>query len=125
MEFEARRRLGAEQVEAATRSAIERAERSYERIGYRVAARDAAHENQKIVQDRYAEGVAPIEAVAIALNQWLIASEFATITVYEHLADLIALERAISWFEDENSEADNQAFADQLRSAVAQKRSMP
>ena len=77
------------------------------------------------MQDRYAEGVAPIEAVAIALNQWLISSEFATITVYEHLADLIALDRSISWFEDENSEADNQAFADQLRSAVAKKRSMP
>jgi hypothetical protein len=63
--------------------------------------------------------------VAIALTQWLSASEFATLTVYEHLADLIALERAISWFEDENSEADNQVFADQLRSAVAQKRSLP
>jgi outer membrane protein TolC len=124
VQVEARRRLGAEQVEAATRSAIERAERSYERIDYRVAARDAAHENLRIVQDRYAEGVVPIEAVAIALNQWLIASEFATITVHEHLADLIALERAISWFEEENSEADNQAFADQLRSTVAQKRSI-
>jgi outer membrane protein TolC len=124
VEFEARRRLGAQQVEAATRRAIERAERSYERIGYRVAARDAAYDNLRIVQDRYAEGVAPIEAVAIALTQWLSASEFATLTVYEHLADLIALERAISWFEDENSEAENQAFADHLRSAVAQKRSM-
>jgi len=125
VEVESRRRLRAQQVEAATRSAIERAERSYERIGYRVAARDAAYENLRIVQDRYAEGVAPIEAVAIALTQWLSASEFATLTVYEHLADLIALERAISWFEDENPEADNQVFADQLRSAVAQKRSMP
>ena len=124
VEVEARRRLGGQQVEASTRRAIERAERSYERIGYRVAARDAAHENLRIVQDRYAEGVAPIEAVAIALTQWLGASEFATLTVYEHMADLIALERAISWFEDENSEADNQAFADHLRSAVAQKRSM-
>jgi len=125
VEIEARRRLRSQQIEAATRTAIERAERSYERIGYRVAARDAAHENVGIVQDRYAEGVAPIEAVAIALNQWLSASEFASITVFEHLVDLIALERAISWFEEENSEADNQAFADQLRSAVAQKRSMP
>ncbi len=125
VEVEARRRLLAQQVEAATRRAIERAERSYERIGYLVEARDASHENLRIVQDRYAEGVAPIEAVAIALNQWLVASEFATITVYEHLGDLIALERAISWFEDENSDADNQTFADQLRSAVAQKRSMP
>ena len=124
VEIESRRRLGAQQVEAATRRAIERAERSYERIGYRVAARDAAYENLRIVQDRYAEGVAPIEAVAIALTQWLSASEFATLTVYENLADLIALERALSWFEDENSEADNQAFADHLRSAVAQKRSM-
>ena len=125
VEIESRRRLGAQQVEAATRRAIERAERSYERIGYRVAARDAAYENLSIVQDRYAEGVAPIEAVAIALTQWLSASEFATLTVYENLADLIALERALSWFEDENSDADNQAFADHLRSAVAQKRSMP
>ncbi len=125
VEFEARRRLAAQQVEAATRRAIELAERSYERIGYRVESRDASLENMRIVQDRYAEGVAPIEAVAIALTQWLSAAEFATISVYEHLADLVALERAIAWFEDEHTKADNQAFADQLRSAVAQKRSMP
>jgi outer membrane protein TolC len=125
VEFEARRRLAAQQVEAATRRAIELAERSYERIGYRVESRDAAFENLRIVQDRYAEGVTPIEAVAIALTQWLSAAEFATISVYEHLADLVALERAIAWFEDEHPEADNQAFADQLRSAVAEKRSMP
>ena len=124
VEFEARRRLAAQQVEAATRRAIELAERSYERIGYRVESRDASLENMRIVQDRYAEGVAPIEAVAIALTQWLSAAEFATISVYEHLADLVALERAIAWFEDEHTKADNQAFADQLRSAVAEKRSM-
>jgi len=125
VEFEARRRLAAQRVEAATRRAIELAERSYERIGYRIESRDASLENMRIVQDRYAEGVAPIEAVAIALTQWLSAAEFATISVYEHLADLISLERAIAWFEDEHTEAENQAFADQLRSAVAEKRSMP
>jgi multidrug efflux system outer membrane protein len=124
MEVEARRRLNAERVEGATRRAIEQAERSYERIGYRIASRDAASESLEIVQDRYDEGVAPIEAVAIALNQWFTAAEFVAITVFEHRADLVALERALSWYDAEHTEAENQAFADQLRSAVAENRSI-
>lgn len=101
----------AEWVEADTRNAVERAVASFGRIDLGFQSRDAARENLQQVQDRYAEGVATIEAVSIAQSQQFTAEQMATASVYEHLLDLVALQRALSWFEAEKPAQENHDLA--------------
>jgi outer membrane protein TolC len=58
-----------------------------------------------VTQDKYARGLVSILNLLDAQNQAFVANQNATIAVYTYLTDIINMQRAISWFEIEQSEA--------------------
>lgn len=108
-----------ELVERDTRTAWRGCESSFPRIRFAREAADAAAKNLDIVQDKYAEGIVDVTDLIAAQNQKLTADQLATAAVYEFLLDLVELQRAISWFEDDHTAEARDQFYQEITTALS------
>ena len=87
-------------VERRVRTSVRAIEGSFPSIRYLNAAAEAARLNFEIVQDRYTEGLVNVTDLLDAQNDRFITERTARGAQYAFLLDMVALQRAISWFED-------------------------
>jgi outer membrane protein TolC len=108
-----------ELVEQDVRTAMRRCESSFPRISFTRVSAERAAENLELVRDRYAEGLVNVTDLLDAQNQNLVTDQLATAAVYEFRLDLIDLQRAIAWFEDDKTDDERRLFVEEIRSVVA------
>jgi outer membrane protein TolC len=113
------KKLVEERVEQATRTALDMSEASFSRIRFEQQAAESAGENLSLVRDQYAEGLVNVTDLLSAQNQKFAAEQMAAAAVYEYLANLVRLQRAISWFEDDKTPEERDRFVERIRAAVA------
>jgi outer membrane protein TolC len=116
--LEGKRRFVSELIEQETRTALRGCESSFSRIEFARQAAEAATNNLRIVQDKYAEGIVNVTDLISAQNDKLVSDQVAAAAVYEFLIDLVELQRAISWFEDDKTPDEQEAFVEQMISVV-------
>lgn len=115
-----RQRVFTEQlIEQETRTAFRRAEASFPRIRFGQQAVEAATGNLEIVQDKYSEGIVDVTDLTSAQNERLIAEQLAAAAVFDFLIDLVNLQRALSWFEAEKTEAERESFYQEIVAILA------
>lgn len=112
------RQFIAELIEQETRIALRRCENSFPKIKFTRQAAEAAGNNLGIVQDKYTEGIIDVTELVSAQNQKLTADQFAAAAVYGFLINLVELQRAISWFEEDKTADEQNQFIEQITSAV-------
>jgi len=111
--------LAGELVEQRTRTALKRVGSSFARIGLSREAAEVAAKNLELVQEKYAEGVVNVTDLDSAQNQQFVAEQAATAARYEFLLDLVALQRAVAWFEDELEPGDMERILEAVEIAAA------
>ncbi len=116
--LEKEREFMSEIVERDTRTALRGCDSSFPRIKFTRQAAEAAANNLRIVQDKYAEGIVNVTDLISAQNEKLVSDQVAAAAVYEFLIDLVGLQRAISWFEADKAPEEQDAFMEQMMSAV-------
>ena len=78
----------------------------------------SATNNLSILEDKYAEGIVTVTDVTSAQNEKLVGNQLAAAAVYEFLIDLVELQRAISWFEDDKTSEEQDAFVELMTPAL-------
>lgn len=119
MRLEREQDLTRDLVERATRTSWRRMEGSFYALRYARAAAESARKNLSIVQDKYALGLVNVTDLLEAQTESFSADQTVVISTYSFLIDLIAFQRAISWFEDEKTEAEKDAFVERVQSGLA------
>ena len=100
-----RRRAG-ELVEQQARSVICSILSSYPSMQLQRGAADIAERNLELVREQYARGAVSLEDLLDAQNQSFVANQNAAVAGYRFLEDLVALQRAVAWFEFEKTESE-------------------
>jgi len=85
-------------IEQDVRSFLAAAVASRENIFFTRKAANKAKLNLNIIQDKYAEGTIGILALLDAQNEYIQREQEAALASYQHLANMINIQRAISWF---------------------------
>lgn len=117
-----RQRLLTEQlVERRTRTALRRCENSFPRIKFSRQSATAAREGLALVTDRYAEGIDNVTDLLDAQNQSFGSEQLATAVTFQFSLDLVELQRALSWFEQDNSAEEQDRFVEQILTSVAER----
>lgn len=111
--------LSQELVERRTRTAIRQLENSFPSIRFNVTAAENAVKNLQVVQDKYAQGIENITRLLEAQNESFRAEQGAAIAAYAYLVDLVAFQRAISWFEEEKSSEDIDILLEKFQAFLA------
>ncbi len=109
------RRATAKRVEQSVRAAAVVAGASSARITLAREQSRTADQNLAVVTDGYRQGVVPIATILDAQNAVVDARLGAAAAEYEHLVDLMNLQRALGWFEVTASSDEGAAF---LREAL-------
>jgi outer membrane protein len=104
-------------VERRTRTALRRVESSFPRIRFSEQSAKAATANLVIVQDKYAEGIVNVTDLLSAQTGKFTSNRLVVVSVHEFLLNLIELQRALSWFEAEQTAGERAAFADRVLAA--------
>ena len=107
-----------DQVEERTRASLRRMEASFPSIRFNRVAADNARRNFELVQDKYQQGLVNVTDLLEAQTNSFVADQAAAAAVYVFLNDLIAFQRAISWFEAEESPAERDALARRIQDAI-------
>jgi outer membrane protein TolC len=107
-------RLVEQLVEQRTRTALRLVENSFPRVKFALQAARAAAANLVIVQDKYAEGIVNVTDLLSAQTEKFVTDQQAEAAVYEFLIDLVTLQRAIGWFEEEKSAEERAQLADRI-----------
>ena len=110
-----RRALARELVERETRTALRRMESSFPNIGITRTAEENARKNLEIVREKYSQGIVNITDLLEAQNASFSAEQAATSAVYRFMIDLVAFQRAISFFEDAKTPDEIDALAGEFR----------
>jgi outer membrane protein TolC len=105
-------------VERRTRTALRRVESSFPRIRFSEQSSEAATANLVIVQDKYAEGIVNVTDLLSAQTGKFTSDRLVAVSVHEFLLDLIELQRALSWFEAEQTAGERAALADRVLAAA-------
>jgi outer membrane protein len=105
-------------VERRMRTALRRVESSFPRIRFSERSSEAATANLVIVQDKYAEGIVNITDLLSAQTGKFTSDRLVAVSVHEFLLDLIDLQRALSWFEAEQTAAERADLADRVLAAA-------
>ena len=105
-------------VERRARTAFTRVENSFPIIKLSVEAAENADANFQIVQEKYAQGIVNVTDLLQAQNQAFNTNQNAAASVYSFLIDLVQLQRAISWFEAEQPEAEQADLVRRIRDYV-------
>jgi len=118
-ELEHQRELARQGVEQRTRTSFERVRSRFPVIGLSAEAARASRQNLEVVREKYAEGIVNVTDLLEAQNQSFTADQFATLSVYQFLVDLIDVQRSIAWFEFEKTDPELDELAAAVREAVA------
>ena len=81
---------------------------------------DEPTSEDKLNRDQYAEGTVNVTDLLDAQNQKLTADQFVNSAIYEFMGNLIELQRALSWFEDDHTQEEQDAFATWILEAANQ-----
>ena len=119
--LERRRRLGEELVERSTRTSFRRCENSFPRIKFSRQSAKAAGDGLGLVTDQYAEGIVNVTDLLEAQNQSFGSEQLAVAATYQYLLDLVELQRALSWFEEDKTQEEQDRFVQQIVTAVAER----
>ena len=85
---------------------------------YLNAAAEAARRNFEIVQDRYTEGLVNVTDLLDAQNDRFNTERTAQAARYAFLLDLVAFQRAISWFEDVKTPEERERLLTEARAFI-------
>ena len=118
-ELRLRRRAAAEQVEQRLRSALHFAGASFAGIELAEDAAAAARRNLALITDAYDEGGVSILDLLDAQHAALVANAAAANVVYDHLIDVMGVQRALGRFGFVADAAESAAFAARLRAFIA------
>ena len=105
-------------IERRVRTALRAIEGSFPSIGYLDAAAESAGLNFEIVQDGYIEGLVNVTDLLDAQNDRFNTERTAHAAVYAFLLDMVALERAIGWFEDLKTAEERDQLLSQARTYI-------
>jgi len=95
------RELERQNVERRVRTATQRVAASFPVTRLTRRAAEAARKNFAVVQDKYSQGLVNITDLLEAQNEVFVTEQAANASVYRFFQDLIDLQRAIAWFDDE------------------------
>lgn len=112
----------ARQLDQRTRIACYALAASYANIRLQRQAANFAARNLEIVKDKYARGALSMLDLLDAQNQMFVANQNATMAAYTYLEDLIELQRAMSWFEAEKTEQEQDDWANRLAAFIKMRR---
>jgi len=115
-EFTIQREATRQRVEQRIRSILHAAGASFAGIQLSRDAAEAAESNLELVRDAYSEGVVDIIRLIDAQNQALVAELVAANAVFDHLIDLMGMQRAVGRFDYFRSAEDRQEFFGRLES---------
>ncbi|MEM8964272.1 MAG: TolC family protein, partial [Acidobacteriota bacterium] len=104
----------ADVIEADARARLVEAASTRLNIGFADASAEAARQTLDLVTDSYARGTASYIDLIDAQNTYLSARLAAANAVYQHLQDVVELQRSIGFFEFAASPADERAWFDRL-----------
>lgn len=107
-----------DQVEQRTRASLRRIEASFPSIRFNRTAAENARRNFDLVQDKYTQGLVNVTDLLEAQTNSFIAEQAAAASVYVFLIDLIAFQRAISWFEEDKTPAEWDELARRINDAI-------
>ena len=119
-ELRLRRRAGAERIEQRIRSALHFAGASFAGIELAADAAVAARRNLELVVDAYEAGSVSILELLDAQHAAVVAEQAAANAVYDHLIDLMDVQRAFGRFGFFADAADVAAFAGRLQAFFAE-----
>ncbi len=105
-------------IERRVRTAVRAIEGSFPSIRYLDAAAESARLNFEIVQDRYTEGLVNVTDLLDAQNDRFNTERTARAAEYAFLLDMVALERAIAWFEDLKTAEERDQLLAQVRAFI-------
>ena len=106
----------ADSIEAQTRSRLAQAAASRLNIGFAKASAEAARQTLDLVTDAYERGAAGYIDLIDAQNTYVSARLAAASAVYQHLQDVVELQRAVAFFDFAVSPADREAWFSRLES---------
>jgi len=112
-------RLIGDIVERQTRTALRRLESSYPTITFNRRQADAARRNFELVQDKYAQGLVNVTDLLSAQNESFVALQGAAAAVYAFLIDLVNLQRALAWFEDDRTPEEREQFRQRIDTVMS------
>lgn len=110
-QLEETRRRTAQSVEQRARNVMLSLESTYPSMQLQQTAADFARRNLDVIKDKYARGAVSILDLLDAQNQSFVASQNAAIAVYSYLRDVYEMQRAMAWYEADQSEAEKDAWA--------------
>ncbi|MEJ2720525.1 MAG: TolC family protein [bacterium] len=105
-------------VERDTRTALRRVENSFPTIRFAGTGAENSNKNLVIVQDKYSQGIVNVTDLLQAQTSAFAAEQAAAAAVYTFLIDLVNVERAISWFEDEKTDEEKNALVERIQLEV-------
>lgn len=108
-------------IEMNARSAIHAAQSSQPNIRLSRVAADRTRKNLDVIRDKYASGSVSILDLLDAQNQANVEAQTAAIAVYTYLQDLIAYQRAISWFAADRTEEEQDQWFQRFQAFRAQR----
>jgi outer membrane protein TolC len=114
-ELNRRRALARELVERQTRTSLRLMESSFPNIRITRTAEENARKNLEIVREKYSQGIVTITDLLEAQNASFAAEQAATSAVYRFMIDLVAFQRAISFFEDAKTPEEIDSLANEFR----------
>jgi outer membrane protein TolC len=113
------RELVRQRVEQRARTALRTIEGSYPSIELSRQAAESSLLNLEVVRDKYAQGIVNITELLDAQNQSFTANQSEAGAVYAFLADLVVLQRAVSWFYFEHTEDEKEEIKQRILEAVS------
>ena len=105
-------------IERRVRTSVRAIEGSFPSIGYLGMAAQSARLNFEIVQDRYTEGLVNVTDLLDAQNDRFNTERTARAAEYAFLLDMVALQRAIGWFEDLKTAEERKQLLAQARAYI-------
>jgi len=114
-ELDYRMALARELVEKQTLTALQRMKGSFPGIKLNRHAADSARKNLDIVREKYSQGTVSITDLLDAQNTSFTTEQDAVAAVYTFLIDLVDYQRSISFFEDDKTPEELDAYADRIR----------
>ncbi len=118
--IEHERRLTHDLIERQTRTALRRMESSFPSIRFERLASEAARRNFELVQDKYGQGIVNVTDLIQAQTQAFIAEQGAAAAEFRFQLDLVEYQRAISWFEDDQTTQQVQDLARRIEQTTGQ-----
>jgi len=101
--------LTSDLVERRARTALERVQATFPSVRLTQIAAENAGKNFDVVQEKYSHGAVEITRMLEAQNSSFTAQQSAVAATYHFLVDMIEMQRAISWFElDQTPEAQDE-----------------